>query len=155
MTMDFGSRVGVPETETDLHQGTNPPAFQSGQADHSPNRLQWILNCGHSQSVQCFPGSQASQYLPPEVLSSLTELQHLRSGAIGHCGNIEIVAALPRGPQLQGLNSVRRQESRILPDIQSTLHKTSQVAGNSFSLRLCHRAPGRQQEPGRRTIQTA
>jgi len=50
---------------------------------------------------------------------------------------------------------VRPQESRILPDIQSTLQKTSWVVGNSFGLRLCHRPTGRQQQPGRWPIQTA
>jgi len=77
MGMDAASRIAVPETAKDLHQGTNPPAFRSGKADHSTNGHEWICDCGHSHSVQCFRGSQASQFLLPEVLSSRTELRHL------------------------------------------------------------------------------
>jgi len=155
MGVDAASRIGVPETEKDLHQGTDPPPFRSGQADHSPNRRVWIRECGHSQSVRRIWGSQAGQFLLPEVLFSRTELRHLWSGAIGHPGNTKTVATLPRGRQSQSFNSAWPQQSRILPDIRSTLQKTSQVVGSSFRLRLCHWAPGRQQEPGRWPILTA
>jgi len=155
MGMDSASRIGVPETDNDLHRGTDPPAFRSGQADHSGNGREWICDCGHSQPVRRFQGSQAGQFLLAEVLFSRTELRHLWSGAIGHRGNTKTVATLPRGRQSQGFNSVRPQESRILPDIQSTLQKTGQVVGSSFGFRLCHRALGRQQEPGWWPIQTA
>ena len=154
MGMDAGSRIGVPETEKDLHRGTEPPAFRSSQADHSPNAREWIRDCGYSQPVKLFRGCQAGQFVLAEVLFSRTEFRHLWSGAIGHHGNTETVVTLPRGHQSQGLNSVQPQESRILPDIQSTLQKTSQVVGNSFGLVLCHRAPGRLQEPSPWPIQT-
>ena len=154
MGIDSGSRVGIPKTEQDLHWSTDPPAFRSGQANHSPNGCEWIRDCGHSQSVQCFRGSQASQFLLREALSSQTELRHLWSGAIGPCGNTKPVAALPRGRQSQGLNSVRPPVSRLLPDIQSDLQKTSQVVGNPFGLQLCYRGAGWQQGPCRWPIQT-
>jgi len=154
MGMDLGSRVGIPTTTKDCHWSTDPPAFRSIQADHPPKGRKCICDCGHSPSVRCFPGSQASQFQLPELLFSRTELWYLWLGAIGHCGNTTIVVALHQGRQLQGLNSVRPQESRILRDIQSALQKTSQVVRNPFGLRLSHRAPGRQREPCRWPIQT-
>ena len=54
MGMDSGSRVGLPKTEKDLHRGTDPPAFRSGQADHSPNGREWIRNGGHPQQYDVF-----------------------------------------------------------------------------------------------------
>jgi hypothetical protein len=74
MGMDSGSRLGVPETEKDLHRGTDPPAIRAAQANHSPTGREWIRDCGHSQSVGCVRGSQASQFQLPDVLSSRTEL---------------------------------------------------------------------------------
>jgi len=74
MGTDSASRAGVPKTEKDLHQGTDHAASRAGQADHSPNGRKLIRDCSHSQSVRCFRGSQAGQFLLPEVLSSRTEL---------------------------------------------------------------------------------
>ena len=89
------------------------------------------------------------------MLFSQTDLRHLWSVAIGHRGKTETVATLPRGRQSQGVHSVPPQESRIFPDIQSALQKTSQVVRNSFGLRLCHWRPGPQQAAGRRPIRMA
>jgi len=75
--MDVASPIGVLDTQKDRHQGTDTAAFRSGQANHSPNRPKWIRDCGHTQSVQQFRGSQAGQFLVPEVLFSGTELRHL------------------------------------------------------------------------------
>jgi len=121
MGSDSGSQPGVPHTKNHLHSGSDPPAFRSGQSDHSPDRREWICDCRHAQPVRCFQGSQAGQFQFQEVLSSQTEVQQLWSGIIGTRGNTEIVAALPWSCHLQGFNSLQPQESRILLEIQSTL----------------------------------
>jgi len=154
MGIESRSRDGVLETENDLHWGTDPPASRSGQADRSPNRWEWIRDSRHCQSVRCFEGSQASELLHPEARSSRTELRHLWSGSIGLCANTKTVGDSPRGHQLQGLNLVRPKDSRIVPDIQSTLQKTSQVVGYSFGLRHHHRTPGWHRRPCRWPVLT-
>ena len=40
--MHSESQVSVQKPEKDLHQSTDPAAFRSGQADHSPNGHEWI-----------------------------------------------------------------------------------------------------------------
>jgi len=144
MGMDSGSRVGILKTWSDLHWGTDPPASRSGQADHCLTRCEWIGNCRHSQSVGSFQDSKASQFVLLEVFPSQTELWHLWSEVIGHCGKTYTVAAIHQGHQLQNLQLVRLHESRIFPDIESPPQKTSQVVGIPFSLQPSHRAPGRQ-----------
>jgi hypothetical protein len=74
MEMDLGSRVGILETEKDLHRGTNLRAFGCCQANHSANRRERIHDCRRPQSVRCFWGSQAIQFILAEVLSSRKEL---------------------------------------------------------------------------------
>ena len=153
--MDTACPIGTPETERDLHRGTESSVCWSSQADHASNRQKWIHDCRHPQSVRWFRGFLASQYLLSDVHFSQTESRHLWSGAIGHRGITKPVVALPSGRQSQGLNSVWPQQSRIHPDIQSGFQNTSLVVRNYFDLRHCHRAPGRQHVPGRWPVQRA
>jgi len=147
MGMDLGNQIVIPKTKKDLHRGTDPPAFRSSEVVHSRNWHQWIHDYGHPEPVRCIRCPQAGQLLLLEVLSSWTELWHLWLGTISHHGNTRTAMALPPRCLLQGLKSVRLQQSRILPDIQNTLQKTCQVVRNSFTLQLRHSTPGRHHEP--------
>jgi len=138
--MGQGRQVCVRNTIQGLHCSAELPSCSSAQHNDCPKGCLWKHGCRHSQSVRWFRGSQARQFLLPEVLSSQTKIRYLWSEAIGHCGNTKTVAATPQRGQLQDLYSAWWQVSRIPPDIQSRVQKTFQVVGNSFSLRLCHLA---------------
>ena len=61
MRMDAVSRSGILDYEKDVHGDPDPPALQSGRADHSPNWFEWIWDCNQPQPVRCCLGSQTGQ----------------------------------------------------------------------------------------------
>jgi len=86
------------------------------------------------------------------MLSCQIELWHVRSGALGDCRDTETLETISLGRQSQGPDSVRPQESRVLPNLQSPRPKTGQVGGNPILLWLCHWTLRRKEIPGRWTI---
>ena len=77
MVMDAASRRGIPGTESELSRTTGHAACRFCKADDSPNGREWMCDCRNPHPVQCFRGSQTSQFLLPEVLFNRTELRHL------------------------------------------------------------------------------
>jgi len=97
--MDPKGRARIPEAQQGIYRHTNLPAFRPGKPNHPPNRYKWLHNDRYSQPVPRFRHSQTSQLLLAKTLSCRTELWHVRSGAIGHRGHLEAMAALSRGSQ--------------------------------------------------------
>jgi hypothetical protein len=56
-----------------------------------------------------------------------TELRHVRSGALSHRGDFKTMATLSRGSQSQDPNTMRPQESRVYPNVESALPEASEM----------------------------
>jgi len=99
---DSACRTCIPDVKLSLHWCTHPDAFRSSWADYSSNWCQWFHELPHSQPVQWFRDSPTSYMLLSTMLKCRTDLHHVQSGALGHCGYYKVMASLPQRSKSSG-----------------------------------------------------
>jgi len=133
MGMDPSGRGCVSEAQEGMHRSTDPPALRPGKANHPPDRRKRLCNRRYSQPIRRFWHSQAGKLLLAKMVPCRTELRHVRSAALSHCGNSKTMATLSRGSQSQDPSTMRPQESRVFLNVEIAL-----LEGNRDGLRSFH-----------------